>query len=49
LFKHGEADKVQIQSHGKSIHVGVYDGLQEAKTAYLVAAEKHHGVFAKAA
>ncbi len=38
----------QICINSKSIHLGVFDTKEEASAAYLAAAERHFGEFARA-
>ena len=40
--------RAQIRAHGKTTHIGYYDTEEEAHAAYVAAAEKEFGAFARA-
>ena len=46
-LRHGRF-RAQIKAQGKNIHLGYYDTEEEAHAAYVAAAEKEFGAFARA-
>lgn len=49
LFKQSGKWKAQIQSEGKGYHLGLFDTPEAAHAAYVEAANRLHGEFARAA
>lgn len=46
---HGDKYQAKIRVNGRAIHLGTFVTPQDAHSAYLTAAAKHHGHFARAA
>lgn len=47
VVENGNKYRARIDVNGKCIHLGLFDTLEQARNAYIEAAKKYHGEFAR--